>query len=84
MRGTPRRPPDGKWEGTSSWLGEGVGMDHGKGVVTGYYVVPCHWLARQNRPPSALPGPSSRVVQKPGSDLTDAGRSLPEGACSTR
>ena len=32
MRGTPRRPPDGEWEGT--WLGEGVGMDHGKGAGT--------------------------------------------------
>jgi hypothetical protein len=32
MRGTPRRPPDGEWEGT--WLGEGVRMDHGKGAGT--------------------------------------------------
>jgi hypothetical protein len=32
MRETPRRPPDGEWEGTS--LGEGVGMDHGKGAGT--------------------------------------------------
>ena len=32
MRGTPRRPPDGEWEG--AWLGEGVGMDHGKGAGT--------------------------------------------------
>ncbi len=32
MRETPRRPPDGEWEGT--WLGEGVGMDHGKGAGT--------------------------------------------------
>ncbi len=28
----PRWPPDGEWEGT--WLGEGVGMDHGKGAGT--------------------------------------------------
>ncbi len=32
MRETPRRPPDGDWEGI--WLGEGVGMDHGKGAGT--------------------------------------------------
>jgi hypothetical protein len=28
----PRRPPDAEWEVT--WLGVGVGMDHGKGAGT--------------------------------------------------
>ncbi len=58
MRGTPRRPPDGEWEGT--WLGEGVGMDHGKGAGT-----------TEPAPvgPAGDAGPSSRVVQKPPFDL---------------
>ena len=34
MRETPRRPPDGEWEGTSLGELEGVGMDHGKGAGT--------------------------------------------------
>jgi hypothetical protein len=47
MRGTPRRPPDGEWEGT--WLGEGVGMARST-MARGLPV------ARQIRPgPSALP-----------------------------
>ncbi len=52
MRGTPRRPPDAEWEGT--WLGEGVGMDHGKGAGT-------------TEPPlSDLPADAGPINLKPG------------------